>query len=63
MFVIDVVGFEPLSISEIQSTQLRVSEAHVVVIVDHNSAKDTLVVFVREVVGFDWFVIAISVNF
>ena len=34
-----------------------VSLAHVVIIVDHNSAKDTLAVFVKEVVGLEVLII------
>ena len=59
MFVKLVVGFEVLSISEAVSAHVRVSVAHVMVIVLHSSAKDTRVVFVKEVVGFEVFTSAI----
>ena len=54
-----VVGFATLSMVETISSQLRVSEAHVVVIVDHNSEDDTLAMLVILVVGFDVLVKAI----
>ncbi len=53
--VIDVVGLEKLSISEIHSAHVLVSLAQVVIIVPHVSPKETRFTFVREVLGFDVF--------
>lgn len=57
MFVIEVVGLELLSKREIHSSHVRVSEAHVVVIVLQSSAKETFAAFTRDVTGFEMFVI------
>lgn len=51
-----------LSMSEETSNQVRVSLAQVVVTVDHNSAKETFVTFVSEVLGFDTFVSAMIIG-
>lgn len=56
--VILVVGFEMLSIKEMQSSQVLVSDAYVVVIVLQSSARFTFAVFVILVDGFAIFVIA-----
>lgn len=56
----EVVGFEMLSNRLTISPQVRVSVAHVVVIVDHNSAPLGREVFANEgLAGFDTFTIAI----
>jgi hypothetical protein len=54
-----VDGFEVLSTKDAQSSHVRVSAAHVVVIVLHNSAKETLEAFVNDVVGLLTFVMLI----
>ena len=54
-----VDGLEVLSMRDTISSHVLVSVAHVVVIVLHNSAKDTLVVFASVVLGFDVFTSAI----
>lgn len=59
MLVNVVVGFDVLSINEMVSSHVLVSAAQVVVMVLQSSPKDTLVVFVIEVLGFDMFVKAI----
>lgn len=48
-----VLCLEELTIRELVSNQLLISLDQVVVMVDHNSAKETLVVLVIEVVGFE----------
>lgn len=53
-----VVGFDVLSISEIVSSHVRVSLAHVVAIVAQVSPNDTLVVLVSVVEGFAVLVMA-----
>jgi hypothetical protein len=45
--------------SDAHSAHVRVSAAHVVVIVLHNSAKETLEAFVNDVDGFETFVMLI----
>ena len=54
-----VVGFDGLVNKELVASHVRVSVAHVVVIVDHNSASEAFVVFVTVVVGFAVLVSAI----
>jgi hypothetical protein len=52
-----VEGLEVLSKREAVSPQVLVSVAQVDVIVDQSSAKETFREFMKDVVGFDWFVI------
>ena len=63
MFVSDVDGLETLSNKLPVSSHVRVSLAQVVVIVDHNSADETFVELVNDVVGFEIFVNDISVGY
>lgn len=60
MLVMLVVGRELFPIKDPVSSQVRVSDAHVVRMVDHSSANETLAVFVIEPDGFVVLVIAIS---
>ena len=55
MFVSDVVGFDGLVNKELVASHVLVSDAHVDVMVDHNSAKEALVLLVSAVEGFELF--------
>lgn len=60
MFVRLALGFVEFVNKEMVASHVLVSEAHVVVIVDHNSEKFTFAVFVKEGLdGFDMLVNAI----
>lgn len=61
MFIIVVAGFEVFEKSVAHCAHVRVSEDHVVRILDHSSAKLTFTMLVKAVVGLDTLVIVLIV--